>query len=543
MKPFPWHARRTGLSDSVSDLTVPIRSLISPSHVDDCPGFPGSTAKHAINDLGGQIHISQDTVTIFRPLLDFPKTRLISTCQSSGTPYSIDPTNFNPSLTFRNACRHLFRHQLPKAIQPASLVTLGDKASAFEAALLQRSDELLSETRILSFDIRSGTVAIRFPNPALPVWSSIDLRTASFYLRRVLSLVVPLYHRNIVITSLFHIVESLFPHLCPIPHAPETGRQASSHYPRPLPAGVTVAGVLFTPSHLTHKVCGPRDHSTSVENASQTVIHPPTYTLSRQPPAQVMLHSLSQPLPFLLQPDGTLCQTPLQSTFPLNTSQSATFSYDRRFLFCLHNPSRSSVLVSPPHSSMPSSPSSKTTVARGPTTKPTLSTATTATTADRYFVLRPLADYPPSGLPKSWHAVLRNSAPGKIRYSLPAVFCIGGDEAEQVKVEKGEVVEKVEGKLPINWKQVEQKNFKRSQETEAVVALPTLGLWRDFGGFVRHRLEDTGDGEQNSTCTRSTGEPWWAWDISYSQVDAEVLRRVKWGPAYPRVNGVILNLS
>ncbi|KAK0196573.1 PP-loop family-domain-containing protein [Armillaria mellea] len=42
---------------------------------------------------------------IVRPLLDIPKDRLLATCESNQLEYVIDPTNFQPSLTLRNAIR------------------------------------------------------------------------------------------------------------------------------------------------------------------------------------------------------------------------------------------------------------------------------------------------------------------------------------------------------------------------------------------------------------------------------------------------------
>ncbi|KAK0482592.1 PP-loop family-domain-containing protein [Armillaria novae-zelandiae] len=42
---------------------------------------------------------------IVRPLLDIPKDRLLATCESNQLEYVVDPTNFQPSLTLRNAIR------------------------------------------------------------------------------------------------------------------------------------------------------------------------------------------------------------------------------------------------------------------------------------------------------------------------------------------------------------------------------------------------------------------------------------------------------
>lgn len=43
---------------------------------------------------------------IVRPLLTVPKDRILLTCETYGLLYAHDPTNFQPSLTLRNAIRH-----------------------------------------------------------------------------------------------------------------------------------------------------------------------------------------------------------------------------------------------------------------------------------------------------------------------------------------------------------------------------------------------------------------------------------------------------
>ncbi|EPT04114.1 hypothetical protein FOMPIDRAFT_1058416 [Fomitopsis schrenkii] len=44
---------------------------------------------------------------VVRPFLSVPKARLLSTCERHGLEYAVDKTNFNPSLTSRNAIRHM----------------------------------------------------------------------------------------------------------------------------------------------------------------------------------------------------------------------------------------------------------------------------------------------------------------------------------------------------------------------------------------------------------------------------------------------------
>ena len=43
---------------------------------------------------------------ITRPLLQFPKDRILSTCRANGLEYVDDPTNFQPDVTIRNSIRY-----------------------------------------------------------------------------------------------------------------------------------------------------------------------------------------------------------------------------------------------------------------------------------------------------------------------------------------------------------------------------------------------------------------------------------------------------
>ncbi|KAF9889420.1 hypothetical protein FE257_007321 [Aspergillus nanangensis] len=56
--------------------------------------------------------MSTGGIFICRPLLDFPKTSLLATCHENNIPYVSDPTNFDPTLTPRNAIRSMISSEL-----------------------------------------------------------------------------------------------------------------------------------------------------------------------------------------------------------------------------------------------------------------------------------------------------------------------------------------------------------------------------------------------------------------------------------------------
>lgn len=64
-------------------------------------------------------------IKIMRPLLKFSKERLIATCLQRGVSWVEDETNKDPTLTIRNAVRHMYRnHRLPSALSKERLSTL-----------------------------------------------------------------------------------------------------------------------------------------------------------------------------------------------------------------------------------------------------------------------------------------------------------------------------------------------------------------------------------------------------------------------------------
>ncbi|KAI8661814.1 PA14 domain-containing protein [Fusarium keratoplasticum] len=112
------------------------------------------------------LEIEDGGVMIYRPLLEFDKDRLIATCEANKIPWVEDRTNKDPTLTTRNAIRYLVRnHELPKALQKPAILALAERAkrrTKFEEAEAHRY--LVREAIIKDFDPNAGTLLIQFPN-------------------------------------------------------------------------------------------------------------------------------------------------------------------------------------------------------------------------------------------------------------------------------------------------------------------------------------------------------------------------------------------
>ncbi|KIW99912.1 tRNA(Ile)-lysidine synthetase [Rhinocladiella mackenziei CBS 650.93] len=101
---------------------------------------------------------------LHRPLLPFSKKQLIDTCKTNDIAYVNDKTNHDPTLTLRNAIRHLRNnYNLPRALQETSVLQLRDWAHQSAVATVRRGTELLRMIKIRIFDLRSGMLMIGVP--------------------------------------------------------------------------------------------------------------------------------------------------------------------------------------------------------------------------------------------------------------------------------------------------------------------------------------------------------------------------------------------
>ncbi|KAJ6144513.1 adenine nucleotide alpha hydrolases-like protein [Penicillium chermesinum] len=107
--------------------------------------------------------IADGGIFLCRPLLAFPKRHLLDTCHIHNIPYVNDPTNFDPTLTARNAIRHIrASHSLPLALQAPRITALCHTNGDSSKELLRLSNEFLaSRCRILETHWDTGTMQIQ----------------------------------------------------------------------------------------------------------------------------------------------------------------------------------------------------------------------------------------------------------------------------------------------------------------------------------------------------------------------------------------------
>jgi tRNA(Ile)-lysidine synthase TilS/MesJ len=135
------------------------------TRIPECHGLYGvSESGSSYTFPNHDIKISTGGITISRPLLNHPKSALLATCHQNNVPYVSDPTNFDPTLTPRNAIRSLLAsNKLPKALTPPSILSLIKSSQGLLTSSTNLSNALLSTCRIKDLNIPTGTVTIDFP--------------------------------------------------------------------------------------------------------------------------------------------------------------------------------------------------------------------------------------------------------------------------------------------------------------------------------------------------------------------------------------------
>lgn len=148
------------------------------------PGFEQFRSHLGINDLSsrfpGQLQRDFDVglpylpplsvenggITIYRPLLEFDKARLIATCEANDVPWYEDHTNVDATLTTRNALRKLCKdHHLPRALQKPSILTLAERS---RQKVQDEEDEasriIHHQGTVVDFDPNVGSLLVDLPS-------------------------------------------------------------------------------------------------------------------------------------------------------------------------------------------------------------------------------------------------------------------------------------------------------------------------------------------------------------------------------------------
>ncbi|KZF19343.1 hypothetical protein L228DRAFT_263683 [Xylona heveae TC161] len=204
----------------------------------------------------GAILVERGGITIHRPLLNFTKDQLIATCEAAKTVWEEDVTNFDRTLTERNAVRYLLQQrQLPKALQAESVIRLSRRWQERTHDLESRAELAWRANEITLLDVRSGGVVVRFqkklhgtkriPEQYLQAHIQKMTQKGARMLRRAMELVSP--QETIELPRLRTIVHNIFPDIQD-PEFNEADRDLLPH------TSFTACGIhfqrIFSPVHM-----------------------------------------------------------------------------------------------------------------------------------------------------------------------------------------------------------------------------------------------------------------------------------------------------
>lgn len=248
------------------------------------------------------IEVEDGGVTIYRPLLEFSKDRLIATCLENKIPWWEDATNKDPTLTMRNAVRHLYKgYTLPNALQKPAILALSKRCKLRVQAQEDEANRLLSRTFVYDFEPLAGTVKVQFPELAASLSkrdSGSPMRrqkrlenrreVAAVLMRKILMLVTPESQPPLLVTLRNHVAR-LFPSLA----NPDEAALASP------PRAFNLSGVHLAPvqsrsnSKSKSKPKSKPITASTTASASPTNQQPTTWYLSRTPyPSNLPLPSV-----------------------------------------------------------------------------------------------------------------------------------------------------------------------------------------------------------------------------------------------------------
>jgi hypothetical protein len=188
--------------------------------VNELKNIPENEGVYGVHESGQPVDFYTDTdtnptsvrgfesggVKVFRPLLDYSKAELFQICQQNSVPWVEDQSNFDKTLTIRNAIRHgLSNDILPRALRKQNILNLVKRN---EATLQVHMDlaEILIELCVIRFNPSLGQAFVRIPRHAiqqciLQIQSGHEqpnlLLTVSLFIRRLIQMVSPNEHVNL----------------------------------------------------------------------------------------------------------------------------------------------------------------------------------------------------------------------------------------------------------------------------------------------------------------------------------------------------------
>ena len=217
-----------------SSTSVGLSGMLPVANIPECRGVFGVHESSKRSDrmpqddatesqIGGrheQLDFQTGGVQVGRPLLQFSKERLVATCEAQIVPYVEDETNFDQTLTRRNAIRHVYyQNRLPEALSKPALLSFGARCAERNARHAAMAEEIFNSSTV-HLETRSGSLTVELPDieklqslrkPQPLDTNQDDLSLAdAMFVRRLAAMITP--RETIPLESLEKAVSAINPH-------------------------------------------------------------------------------------------------------------------------------------------------------------------------------------------------------------------------------------------------------------------------------------------------------------------------------------------
>ncbi len=190
---------------------------------------------------GDHMSIESGGVRVYRPLLSFSKQELRKTCEENEMPWFEDHTNIDPTITMRNAIRHIYaHHKLPVALQKPALLSMLDRLRLQREEAQRRKGKMWSACKIrpMEFDKRFPRLYLAIER--LSIAEIQDKQTTTLLLEVLRDRVQMVSgQQTIDLQGLLPVLRTIFPQLN------KDGRSSTP------PRAFTKAGMQFEPCSYT----------------------------------------------------------------------------------------------------------------------------------------------------------------------------------------------------------------------------------------------------------------------------------------------------
>lgn len=156
-------------SDEMDEYEVPPDSDPWDNSIDIAAKYPGIVdqailVEHKVPYLK-PLDCESGGLSIYRPLLGFGKDRIVATLEANKISWFEDPTNKDQTMTLRNAVRHMVKnHTLPRALQKTAILAMSDRARRRARSEEAEARRWIIRTGIIEeFDPNAGTLSASIP--------------------------------------------------------------------------------------------------------------------------------------------------------------------------------------------------------------------------------------------------------------------------------------------------------------------------------------------------------------------------------------------